>query len=420
MTCLHLAGPAQGKDYTPLIRFLWEAFACRQESRQAPLMQDSFERQFWDRGAHLMYRGATGTGAFQVFQSEAAAGQAGRVLHVRAQLPATTDAAWFGYGLDWELSAAPFNGIDRLSFKLQGTASTRRLHDLAKTGSGSAVMVIQGDYTRQEKRIFVVQMESTGAVGEATFQWSKDGGVTWEATGLISGDREHPVALWAGLAVYWEGGSGTQLVAGDYWTFWAGEPASHPLRLLVSLNDSTPDLPDPWDPAHTYVHAIPDRFAELTSFEVPFSQFWRRDNLIDDVDRVSTIWGAWYSVSQQELSDLTIGTREVTEVLEGETFYSQRLVTWDLSPNTTAFGVWAAIDPARCDSTGQSQVNFLIRAVVAGVSSLTLRVKLKDAQGSYFPGCDPAGQRLAAGDRGPGGPATGIGGSAPDPPLPGD
>ncbi len=383
MTFLHLAGPAQGKDYGALIRFLWRAYAGRAESRQAPLMQDSFERQLWDRGPHLMYRGATPGGAFTIFQC-AAAGQAGRALHVKAQLPASTDAAWFGYGLDWELTAPPFDGIDRLSFKLQGPANTRRLHNLAKTGSGSAVLVLQGDYTRQEQRTFVVQIESTGAVGEATFKWSKDGGVTWEAGGLLSGDREHPVDLWAGLAVYWEGGAGTDLVAGDYWTFWAGEPALHPRRLLVSLNDSTPDAPDPWDPAHTYVHAAPDRFAELTGFEAPFSQFWRLDNIIDDADRVSATWGAWYSVSQPELSDITIDTREVTEVVAGETFYSQRLVTWDLSPNTTAFGVWAAIDPARCDSSGQTEVNFLIRAVVSGISNLTLRVKLKDAQGSYF------------------------------------
>ena len=40
--------------------------------------------------------------------------------------------------------------------------------------------------------------------------------------------------------------------------------------------------------------------------------------------------------------------------------------------------------PARCNSAGHSQINFLIKAVVAGLSALTLRVKVKDAQGSYF------------------------------------
>ena len=50
----------------------------------------------------------------------------------------------------------------------------------------------------------------------------------------------------------------------------------------------------------------------------------------------------------------------------------------------TAFGAWAGIDPQRCNSTGHSNLNFLIKPVVSGVNSLTLRVKVKDAQGSYF------------------------------------
>ncbi|MCX5891452.1 MAG: hypothetical protein NTW80_00475, partial [Deltaproteobacteria bacterium] len=385
MTYLHFAGTVQGQDYSPLIRFLWEALVSREESRTSPLMQDSFERQLWDRGAHLMYRGATpGTGAFQVFQSEALAGGGGRALHVRAALPATTDAAWFGYGLDWSLTSAPFNAIDRLSFKLQSPADSRRLHNLTKIGSGSATLVLKGDYTRQEKCRFVVQIQATGAVGAATFHWSKDGGLTWEAGGLISGDKQHPVALWGGLEVYWEAGSGTHLVAGDYWIFWAGEPAVHPRKLLITLNDSTTDSPDPWGPAHTYVHAIPDRFAELTSFELPFNQFWRTGNLIEDCDRVTAMWGAWYSTNQQDSGDISISTREETEVLSGDTFYTQRLVTWSLSPYATAFGAWVGIDAGRCNSAGHSQVNFLIKAVVAGLNDITLRVKVKDAQGSYF------------------------------------
>jgi len=405
MAYLNFASAAQDKDYTPLIQFLWEAVACREESRPSPLFQDSFERQFWDRGAFLLYRGATeGTGAFQIFQTEMMAGGTNRVLHVRADLPASTDAAWFGYGLDWSLATAPFNAIDRLSFQLQGLADTWMIHNFTKIGSGSAVMVLLGDYSRQEKRRFVVQIQTTGAVGVATFRWSKDGGVTWEASGLISGDIQHPVALWAGLSVYWEPGSGTPLVAGDYWTFWAGEPAVHPRKLLVTLNDSTPDSQDPWGPAHTYVHAIPDRFTQsttaevpssqlspseapfnqLTPFEVPLSQFWRRDNLIEDCDRVTAMWGSWYSATQQDSSDITISTQEETVVLFGDTYYTQRLVTWNLSPYATAFGVWAGIDPSRCNSTGHSQVNFLIQAVVASGASLTLRVKVKDANGSYF------------------------------------
>lgn len=384
MALLHLAGREQGRDYTPLIRFLWEALASREASCTSPLMQDSFERQDWDRGAHLMYRGVTPEATFQVFQSELAAGAQGRALHVWAELAATTDAAWFGYGLDWPRDSAPFTTMDRLTFILQGQATTRRLHNLTKIGSGGATLVLLNDYAHQEKRRFVVQVQTTGAVGAATFRWSRDGGLTWAASGLVSGDRQHPVALWGGVEVYWESGAAPDLVAGDYWSFWGGEPAVHPGRLLVTLNDADAAAPDPWGAEHTYVHAIPDRFPQWTAFELPFSQFWRRDNLIEDGDRVQAMWGAWYSASQQDQSDITIGTREETEVVLGDTFYTQRLITWDLSPYATAFGAWAGIDTNRCDSSGHTTVNFLVNPVIPGAGSLTIRVKLKDARGSYF------------------------------------
>ncbi len=166
--------------------------------------------------------------------------------------------------------------------------------------------------------------------------------------------------------------------------FWGGEPAIYPRRLLVTLNDSSQDDPNPWGAEHTYVHAIPDRFTEATAFDLPFSQFWRRDNLIDDGDRVRAMWGSWYSTSQTDTSDITIGTREETEILLGETFYTQRHITWDLSSYVTGFGMWAGIDTLSCNSAGHVNVNFLIKPVVSGIGSLSLRVKVKDAQGSYF------------------------------------
>ena len=89
-------------------------------------------------------------------------------------------------------------------------------------------------------------------------------GLTWAGTGVISGDRHHPVALYGGVSVAWEGGSGTDFIAGDYWTFLGGEPKEHPRRLLVTLNNSTPGEANPFSPVHTFVHAIPDRFTELT------------------------------------------------------------------------------------------------------------------------------------------------------------
>jgi hypothetical protein len=385
MVLLHLAGRERGLDYGPLIRFLWDAFQTREESRTSPLMHDDFERQQWDRGAHLLYCGATsGMKAFKDFQSELSPGQSGRALHIRTELPTTRDAAWFGYGLDWSLDSSPFNAMDRLSFTLQGNAGTSRLHNVTKIGSGSATLLLLGDYTKQEKRHFVVQIETTGDVGVATFRWSKDEGLTWEANGLVSGNRQHPVTLEDQLSVAWEGWGGNELVTGDLWRFWGGEPAIHPGRLLVTLNDADSNNPDPWTPDHTYVHAVPDKFAEATAFALPFSQFWRLDNIIDDPDRLRVMWGSWYSATEQDVSDITIGTREETEVLLGETFYTQRQVTWDLSPYVTAFGVWAGIDTSRCNSTGHTNINFLIKPEVNNTGISTIRVKVKDSRGSYF------------------------------------
>jgi hypothetical protein len=385
MVFLHLAGREQGRDYQPHIKFLWDVFFPREESCTSPLIFDSFERQGWDQGAYLLYRGSTiGKDAFQAFEIAQAPGSSTRELHLRAELPSLQDAAWCGYGLDWSLTLSPFDAIDRVRLKLRGPGGTRRVHNLTKVGSGSANLVIAGDYTPQEKRRFVVQIENGGEVGQATCRWSRDAGQSWEASGVITGDRDHPVDLWGGIQVYWESGSGTDLVAGDYWQFWGGDPAIHPRRLLVSLNDSSALDQDPWGPQHVFVHPLPDRFTETTSFDIPFDQFWRRDNIIDDGDRVRGMWGAWYSGYAPDDSDITISDWEETQVLLGDTFYTQRLITWDLTSQATAWGAWVGIDPQRCDSTGQTNLNFLIKPVVSGANTLNLRVKVKDAQDSYF------------------------------------
>ena len=173
-------------------------------------------------------------------------------------------------------------------------------------------------------------------------------------------------------------------MSGDYWTFLAGEPEEYPRRLLVTLNNSTPGNPDPFSEAHTFVHAIPDRFTELTPFEIPFSQFWRRGNIIDDRDRERATWGSWYAAGQQGADSIVISDRGVTEIIFGDTYYTQCQVAWDFGPGVTSFGAWVGIDTNRCPSQGRGNINFLINPVVSGVGSLTIRVKVKDAQGSYF------------------------------------
>ena len=385
MVYLHLAGRERGEDFSQACQFLWDAVLAREQSCTSPLVFDTYERQLWERGAYFLYRQDTREDqTFQVFDTELAQGESGRVLHVRADLPTQADGAWWGYGLNWSLEEGPFADIDRVFFKLRSPDFSWKYHNITKYGSGNATLVLSGDYTRKERRYYVIQMDTGGGVGQATFSWSRDGGVTWEGSGLITGDRDHPIPLWGGVTVCWEGGGGNEFVAGDYWTFLAGEPEEHPRRLLVTLNDSTPGEADPFSPAHTFVHPIPDRYPELTPFEIPFSQFWRRDNIIDDGDRRRALWGGWYSASQQGTNNIIIGDLEATEVILGDTFYTQRQVTWEFSPEVTGFGAWVGIDTNNCPSQGHNTLNFLIKPVVAGYSNLTLRIKVKDARGSYF------------------------------------
>lgn len=384
MSCLHFAGELQGKDNTPAIRFLWQALMARENSCQPPLVLDTFERHLWEKGPFLMYRGTTSGAEFQVFRTEAEVGVRNRLLHVKAHLPGLWEGAWFGYGLGWSLLEPPFSTLSRVSFRVKGVAGSTRVHQVAKYGSGSATLVLLGNYQHQERRLFVIQIQNGGEIGTATYRWSKDGGRTWEEEGVVTGDRQHPVPLDGGLEVAWEGGSGTHFVTGDYWTFWGGEPAEHPRRLLVVLNDASPGTENPWGPEHTFVHALPDRFPELTAFDLPFHQFWRRDNLIDDGDRVRATWGTWHAASQPDQSLILLYDREETEEIFGDRYYTQRCLTWNLSESATAFGAWCGIDPGRCPSQGRSTLNFLLKPEISGLSSISIRVKVKDARGSYF------------------------------------
>ncbi len=90
-----------------------------------------------------------------------------------------------------------------------------------KTGSGSAVLKVLGTYRGQVDTDFVLEAETTGEVGTATFRWSTNGGQSWQKIGLTTAGAEDPVELMEGLAVYFESGIGTDLVTGDRFTFTA-------------------------------------------------------------------------------------------------------------------------------------------------------------------------------------------------------
>jgi hypothetical protein len=93
-----------------------------------------------------------------------------------------------------------------------------------KSGSGSASLQVLGDYRGDVDTNYLLQIETSGEVGTATFRWSINSGQSWEKDGLTCGGAEKPVTLSEGLAVFWQPGIGTDLVAGDSFTFTAQAP----------------------------------------------------------------------------------------------------------------------------------------------------------------------------------------------------
>jgi hypothetical protein len=90
-----------------------------------------------------------------------------------------------------------------------------------KTGSGTGTLKVLGDYRGEFDQDYLLHIENNGEVGSASFRWSGNNGQSWRETGLDTAGAENPVELEHGLAVYWESGSGTDLMAGDRWTFTA-------------------------------------------------------------------------------------------------------------------------------------------------------------------------------------------------------
>ena len=102
--------------------------------------------------------------------------------------------------------------------------TTAQVSEPVKTGSGSATMKLIGTYRGEYDQDYLLHIESSGEVGGASFRWSTNNGQSWRQTGQSTSGPADPVELEAGLAVYWESGAGTDLVAGDRWTFTAHAP----------------------------------------------------------------------------------------------------------------------------------------------------------------------------------------------------
>ena len=94
----------------------------------------------------------------------------------------------------------------------------------AQSGGGSATLTVLGDYQGDVDTNYLLQINTTNEVGTATFSWSINNGQSWEKEGLTCGGADNPVTISEGLAVFWQPGIGTDLVAGDRFTFTAAAP----------------------------------------------------------------------------------------------------------------------------------------------------------------------------------------------------
>jgi len=102
--------------------------------------------------------------------------------------------------------------------------------DPVKSGSGTATLRLLGEYREDYQKDYLLEVETGGEVGSATFRWSGNAGQSWQEQGLLTAGAEAPVGLDSGLAVYWESASGPDLVAGDRWTFTA-QPAQYEYQI---------------------------------------------------------------------------------------------------------------------------------------------------------------------------------------------
>lgn len=119
----------------------------------------------------------------------------------------------------WDGTRRPFlRGAYRARGELSDTISAA-VSQPEKTGSGSAALQVLGPYRGEYPQDYLLEVQTSGEVGSATFRWSTNGGQSWQETDLPTAGADDPVELEEGLAVYWDAGPGQDLGAGDRWTF---------------------------------------------------------------------------------------------------------------------------------------------------------------------------------------------------------
>jgi len=104
---------------------------------------------------------------------------------------------------------------------------TPRISAAQKTadGGGSGTCTSGGAYTGPQGYWYLVEIDSQGNLGSATFLWRKHDGTDWTDMGAgVNCGGGAPVLLDNGVTVTFAGGGGNPLQVGDRWEFYASYP----------------------------------------------------------------------------------------------------------------------------------------------------------------------------------------------------
>lgn len=397
MGILHAAGLVRGIDYTRYWEFLWRKYVEHAASLENPLFLDDFERSLVGTGRYLLYNNSDqGQAGFDIFEIQLYPGDDANPVTgltkpraLRVVLPsfaASWHGAWWGYGLNWDLSNTPLDTVDTLTFKLRTARNACSIQNLYRGGfaGGQANLIVRDQGGGASPQNILIWIDGGGALETATYKWSLDEGATWEATGLTTCDLSSPAHLFDNIYIWWETYGTPNFAVGDFWIFRTLDAFVYPQRLLAVLNDSLTTDPTPWTEEHSFYHALPDNYETLTEVALAFTQFWRRDNIVYDGDRrKGTGWGSWYSTPGPTDCTIIVTERELKQTFASEIFYTQLKVEF-VAGSSTAWGAWTGLDTSEVNSTGRTGINLAVYPEATGIGTVAIRLKVKDAAGSYF------------------------------------
>jgi predicted CXXCH cytochrome family protein len=149
-----------------------------------------------------------------------------------AALPANSDMYRLSHGFGDKVVCSTCHDQHAATSANGGTSRTSAAKKITALGS-TGTLASGGSYTGASGVWYLVEIQSPGGTGVATFRWSKDSGTTWMASGVLTGGG---VVLNNGVTVTFANGTGpTQFAAGERWEFYAAWPF---LRVKVDQGDN--------------------------------------------------------------------------------------------------------------------------------------------------------------------------------------